>query len=174
MHWTVPVQTVFQSTLRITLPWRFGSCEQTLSTQTAFTGVEVFIGSKVQCLFCFETYTTKGRGEEKGGSANCRTKHPQPLTHDIPRPLYSKVLNGLLQVVPGGILDIRLWSRSAMKEGSNENLQQLPGIIFLKSTADFSCSIQLLLYIPTVRWEAQIYTEEEEITSFVLTPGLSR
>ena len=74
MHWTVPVQTVFQSTLRITLPWRFGSCEQTLSTQTAFTGVEVFIGSKVQCLFCFETSTTEGRGGAMGGSANFKYK----------------------------------------------------------------------------------------------------
>ena len=38
------------------------------------TGVELFIGSKVQCLFCYETSTTEGRGGEMGGSANFRNK----------------------------------------------------------------------------------------------------
>ena len=40
------------------------------SINLSCTGIEVFIGSKVQCLFCFETCTTEGRGGEKGGSAN--------------------------------------------------------------------------------------------------------
>ena len=31
------------------------------------TGVEVFIGSKVQCLFCSESCTTEGRGEKREG-----------------------------------------------------------------------------------------------------------
>ena len=43
------------------------------------TGVEVFIGSKVQCLFCFETSTTEGRGEEMGGSAKYQIKSQQNL-----------------------------------------------------------------------------------------------
>ena len=34
-----------------------------------YTGVDVFIGSKVQCLSCFETWTTEGRGAENEGSA---------------------------------------------------------------------------------------------------------
>ena len=39
------------------------------------TGVELILGSKVQCLFCFEICTTEGREGEKGGSANFKTKH---------------------------------------------------------------------------------------------------
>ena len=39
-----------------------------------YTGVMVFIGSKVQCLFCFETSTKEGRGEEMGGSGNFKNK----------------------------------------------------------------------------------------------------
>ena len=42
--------------------------------------VKVFIGSKVHCLFCFEICTTEGRVGEKGGSANFKTKHTEPLT----------------------------------------------------------------------------------------------
>ena len=34
------------------------------------TGVNLILGSKVQCLFCFETSTTEGREGEEGGSAN--------------------------------------------------------------------------------------------------------
>ena len=37
-------------------------------------GVEVFFGSKVQCLFCFESSTTEGRGEEMGESGNFKNK----------------------------------------------------------------------------------------------------
>ena len=39
-----------------------------------YTGMEFFLGSKVQCLFCFETSTTEGRGEEMGGSGNFSNK----------------------------------------------------------------------------------------------------
>ena len=46
------------------------------------------LGSKVQCVFCLETSTTEGRGEEKGGSANARTKHTEPLTQGFCSPLY--------------------------------------------------------------------------------------
>ena len=52
------------------------------------TWVEWFIGSKVQCLFRFETCTTEVRGGEKGGSANFKTKHTEPLTQEKPPPLY--------------------------------------------------------------------------------------
>ena len=38
------------------------------------TWVEVYIGSKVQCLFCTETSTSEGRGEEMGGSGNFKNK----------------------------------------------------------------------------------------------------
>ena len=39
------------------------------------TGVALFIGSWVRCLFCFETCITEGRGGEKGESANFKTKY---------------------------------------------------------------------------------------------------
>ena len=48
-------------------------------------GVNLILGSKVQCLFCFET---EGRGVGKGGSANSRTKHTEPLTQGLISPLY--------------------------------------------------------------------------------------
>ena len=38
------------------------------------------LGSKVQCLLCFEICTTEGRGGEKGGSANFEIEHTEPLT----------------------------------------------------------------------------------------------
>ena len=38
------------------------------------TGVEVFIGSKAPCLFCFVSCTPEGRGEEMGGSGNFKNK----------------------------------------------------------------------------------------------------
>ena len=44
------------------------------------TGVNKILGSKVESLFHFETCTSEGRGGEKGGSANSRTKHTEPLT----------------------------------------------------------------------------------------------
>ena len=55
--------------------------------ERAKEGVEVLIGSKDQCLFCFETCTIEGRGGEKGGSANSRTKHTEPLTQGLISPL---------------------------------------------------------------------------------------
>ena len=54
---------------------------------TAFhptTRVKLFIGSKVLFVFCSEICTPKGRGGEKGGSANFKTKHTEPLTQVIP------------------------------------------------------------------------------------------
>ena len=53
-----------------------------------FTGVNKILGSKVRCLFCFDTSTTEGRGGEKGGCANSRTKHTEPLTSELISPLY--------------------------------------------------------------------------------------
>ena len=51
-------------------------------------GVKLFIGSKVQCMFCFEIFTPEGRGEEVGGNANFKTKHTEePLTQEITSPL---------------------------------------------------------------------------------------
>ena len=34
------------------------------------TGLKLFIGSKVLCVFCFEIGTAEGRGGEKGRNAN--------------------------------------------------------------------------------------------------------
>ena len=42
--------------------------------ESATTGVEVFIGSKVQCLFCFKASTTEGRGGEMRKSAKFQMK----------------------------------------------------------------------------------------------------
>ena len=52
------------------------------------TGVKLIIGSKVPCLFCFEICTPVGRGKEKGGSANFKTKHTEPLTQEMPSAMY--------------------------------------------------------------------------------------
>ena len=59
-------------------------------------GVKLFIGSgsKVQGLFYFEICTTEGRGGEKGGDANFKTKHTEPLTQEITLPLYVCCANG--------------------------------------------------------------------------------
>ena len=37
---------------------------------------------------CFEICTPEGRGREKGGSANFKMKHTEPLTQEIPSALY--------------------------------------------------------------------------------------
>ena len=63
------------------------------------TGVEVFIGSKVQCLFCVETCSTEGRGGEKGGSANSKIKHTEPLTQEIPQPVNFDTGRDILHVL---------------------------------------------------------------------------
>ena len=41
----------------------------------------------VQCMFCFETCSPEGRGGGKGGNANFKTKHTDPLTSEIISPL---------------------------------------------------------------------------------------
>ena len=43
------------------------------------TGVEFSTGSKVQCMFCFEIFTLEGRGGEKGGNENFKSKHTEPF-----------------------------------------------------------------------------------------------
>ena len=35
-------------------------------------------------MFCFEICTPEGRGGEKGGNANFKTKHTEPWTQEIP------------------------------------------------------------------------------------------
>ena len=52
-----------------------GVAEHTIEGPHSYTGVELFIRSKVQSLFCYETSTTEGRGGEKGGSANFKIAH---------------------------------------------------------------------------------------------------
>ena len=54
------------------------------------TRVELFIGSKVPCVLYFEICTPEERGGEKGGSANFKTKHTEPLTQEIPCALLSE------------------------------------------------------------------------------------
>ena len=51
------------------------------------TGMNTILGSKVQCLCCFETSTAEGRGGEMGGSANSKTKNTEPLTQGLCSPL---------------------------------------------------------------------------------------
>ena len=40
-------------------------------------------------MFCFENCTSEGRGGKKGGSANFKTKHTEPLTEEITSALCS-------------------------------------------------------------------------------------
>ena len=45
------------------------------------TGIKLFIVSKIPCLFCFEICIPEGRGSEKGGNANVKTRHfPREIT----------------------------------------------------------------------------------------------
>ena len=48
------------------------------------TGVELFIGSKVLCMFCFENCIPEGKGGEKGGNVNFKIKRTEPLTQELP------------------------------------------------------------------------------------------
>ena len=69
-----------------------------------YMGLMLFIGSKVPCLFCFEIFTPEGKGGEKGGSANFKTKHTECLTQEIPSALYqvSAATGHTLQVMTLG------------------------------------------------------------------------
>ena len=49
--------------------------------------VKVLI-SKFQCMLCFESCITEGRAGGKGGSANSKTRHTEPVTSDLILPLY--------------------------------------------------------------------------------------
>ena len=40
-------------------------------------------------MFCFEICTPEGRGGERGGNANFKSKHTEPLVQEIPSALYS-------------------------------------------------------------------------------------
>ena len=47
-------------------------------------GVKLFIGSKVQCVFCFEICISEGRGGEKGGGASrfqCESSYSSESNH---------------------------------------------------------------------------------------------
>ena len=44
--------------------------------------------SKVQFVLCFEKGPTEGRGRKKGGSANSKTKHTEPMTSELILPVY--------------------------------------------------------------------------------------
>ena len=68
--------------------WYFAFIGFGFNNQCFSTGVSLILGSKVQCLFCFETYATEGRGREEGGSENFKTEHTEPLPQEIPQPLY--------------------------------------------------------------------------------------
>ena len=46
------------------------------------------VGSKVQCRFCFENCTQEGRRGEKGGIANFKKQHTEPLTRINSTPVY--------------------------------------------------------------------------------------
>ena len=58
-------------------------------TVQLFTPVKYILVWKVLCLFCFEICTTEGRGGEKGGSANFKTKHTEHLTQGLTSAPYS-------------------------------------------------------------------------------------
>ena len=72
-----------------------GCVIQVVEIRPNYTVVEVFIGSKVQCLFCFETSTTEGRGEVMGGSGNFKNRAHR--TFD-PRNYSTPVYNSLLKM----------------------------------------------------------------------------
>ena len=47
-------------------------------------GVKLFIGSKVQCVFCSEICSPEERGGEQGGKSNFTTKHTLPSYQERP------------------------------------------------------------------------------------------
>ena len=55
---------------------------------------------KFQCLFRFEICTPEGRGGEKGGSANFKTKHTEPFIPEYPAPVYFDLFTGGPKLVP--------------------------------------------------------------------------
>ena len=76
-----------------------------LTKQSLFT-VELLIGSK--CMFCLGICTPEGRGVEKGGSANFKIQHTEPLTQEINLPLYKLQWNSFFLYCfhePGKIFD---------------------------------------------------------------------
>ena len=59
------------------------------------TGVTLFIGSKVLCLFCFEICSPEGSGGEKGRGANFKTTYTEPLAQEITSRLYIGRVRGI-------------------------------------------------------------------------------
>ena len=49
--------------------------------------VKLFLMSKVQCVLCFEYFTTEGEGE-KGVGVQILKHNTEPLTSEIISPLY--------------------------------------------------------------------------------------
>ena len=43
------------------------------------TGIRLFLMSKVQCMSWFEICISEGKGGEKGGNANFKSEHTEPL-----------------------------------------------------------------------------------------------
>ena len=56
-------------------------------------GVNPWVKGSVQSLLCFEFCTPEGRGGEKGGSSNFKTKHTEPL---MTQEICNKSLFGLM------------------------------------------------------------------------------
>ena len=53
----------------------------------------LFMGSKVQCMFCFEICTPEGSWGENGGSANFEMQHTEPFTQEITPPRMIKAVD---------------------------------------------------------------------------------
>ena len=74
---------------KIILYFTRSSCPTTSSVLCSATAkLKSFIGSKDQCVFCFEICTPEGRGGEKRESAKFKMNHTEPLTQEIPSALY--------------------------------------------------------------------------------------
>ena len=99
------IKIILDADFKLTLDWQFSTETERASWQKrrrcslslahlptiyyTTAGVHEILGAKVQCLICFESSTTEGRGGEKGRSANCRTEHTEPLTQGFCAPLYT-------------------------------------------------------------------------------------